>query len=459
MPAITDVDELQAMKDDLNGTYWLANDIDASATSGWNGGAGFDPVGDNVTPFEGNFDGKEYVITGLFINRPTEYYCGLFGYVKTTAEIKNVGIVNCDITAQRLSGALVGYNGDGANVSAISDCYSTGAIKGSGTAWVGALGGLVGFNETASTITDCYSTATITVTVTPVNAGLTTNLIGGLIGGNDGVVTDSYATGDITVTVMGAGDDAYSIGGFTGDHADGSISGCYSTGNVTVSSEEFLGYVGGFIGDNSNTITKCFSTGNVDVTATNTVFYIGGFAGLTFIGCDNCYARGDVSATSAALNSSEVGGFTGYVDGGETVENCYSTGLITTTGTFTDVGGFCGKNDGTVTNCFWDTETSGTAVSDGGTGKTTAEMKTKATFTDATWDFIAIWGIHTTINDGYPFLWALLPEEGESPRLTVAIQEKITLESIRNIEMSARGRFRVSKDGNAVYRSRYARNV
>lgn len=46
-----------------------------------------------------------------------------------------------------------------------------------------------------------------------------------------------------------------------------------------------------------------------------------------------------------------------------------------------------------------------------------------------------------------------------SPRTTIAIEEKITLEAIRNIEMSARGRFRLSKDGNAVYRSRYARNL
>ena len=46
-----------------------------------------------------------------------------------------------------------------------------------------------------------------------------------------------------------------------------------------------------------------------------------------------------------------------------------------------------------------------------------------------------------------------------SPRQTVAIEDKITLETIRNIEMVARGRFRVGKEGNATYRSRYARNV
>jgi len=46
-----------------------------------------------------------------------------------------------------------------------------------------------------------------------------------------------------------------------------------------------------------------------------------------------------------------------------------------------------------------------------------------------------------------------------SPRTTVAVKDTITLESIRNVEMVAMGRFRVDKEGNAVYRSRYARNV
>ena len=45
MPAITDVDELQAMENDLAGDYWLANDINAAITSTWNGGDGFLPIG------------------------------------------------------------------------------------------------------------------------------------------------------------------------------------------------------------------------------------------------------------------------------------------------------------------------------------------------------------------------------------------------------------------------------
>ena len=64
---IYDVDDLQAMQDDLTGSYILMNDIDASATSGWNAGAGFAPVGTSANPFTGTFDGDEHTITDLFM--------------------------------------------------------------------------------------------------------------------------------------------------------------------------------------------------------------------------------------------------------------------------------------------------------------------------------------------------------------------------------------------------------
>jgi hypothetical protein len=41
---------------------------------------------------------------------------------------------------------------------------------------------------------------------------------------------------------------------------------------------------------------------------------------------------------------------------------------------------------------FWDVNTSGqTTSAGGGTGKTTAEMKTLSTFTSAGWDFTSVW--------------------------------------------------------------------
>ncbi|PLY39817.1 hypothetical protein CSZ94_24395 [Janthinobacterium sp. ROICE36] len=62
----------------------------------------------------------------------------------------------------------------------------------------------------------------------------------------------------------------------------------------------------------------------------------------------------------------------------------------------------------TISNSFWDTQTSGQAASAGGTGKTSAEMKTMGTFTGAGWNFslLPVWQIKATVNNGYPCLTA-----------------------------------------------------
>jgi len=93
-----------------------------------------------------------------------------------------------------------------------------------------------------------------------------------------------------------------------------------------------------------------------------------------------------------------------------TVSNSYSTGNVNGN---EYLGGLVGYSDeGTVSGSFWDTETSGQFTSDGGTGKTTAEMKSIATFSSAGWNIITvadlgtrntayIWNIATGVP--YPF--------------------------------------------------------
>jgi len=56
-----------------------------------------------------------------------------------------------------------------------------------------------------------------------------------------------------------------------------------------------------------------------------------------------------------------------------------------------DIGGLVGRNyEGSVSNSFWDTETSGQYTSDGGTGETTAEMQDIITFSEAMWNIIGV---------------------------------------------------------------------
>jgi hypothetical protein len=121
---ITDVQNMAA---DLAGTYALANAIDASATSGWNAGAGFAPVGTGtgVLRFTGSLDGQGYAITGLYINRPLSDYQGLFGSTNG-ATITRIGGISGSVTGKDYVGPLVGRP----YASAISLCAASATVSG-----------------------------------------------------------------------------------------------------------------------------------------------------------------------------------------------------------------------------------------------------------------------------------------------------------------------------------------
>ena len=378
---IYDVNDLQAMEDHLDAYYELANDIDALATVGWNGGLGFDPVGKDWVPppFTGHFDGKNYTISGLFINRPATLYIGLFGWVGGSAEVKNVKLENADITGESYVGILAGVTEDD---TTIANCHSSGSVTGTDTV-VTYVGGLVGADWTNASFSNCSSTASVT------GSG---NRAGGLIGdctchaGEHITITGCYATGDV------AGDDY--IGGLIGISGGGgeiTVTRCYATGDVSG-----IAYLGGLVSliSDEGTFTRCYATGNlVGGVAPGGFNDIGGFASMNSGIITNCYSRGSITGDRS------LGGFIFSNDG--TITNCYSTGAVSGN---PSIGGFAAINTGTITNSFWDTETSGQATSDGGTGKTTAQMKTASTFTDAGWDFDTIWNILPAINNGYPYL-------------------------------------------------------
>ncbi|NCU35964.1 hypothetical protein EOM75_08095, partial [Candidatus Falkowbacteria bacterium] len=63
---ISNVTHLQNIRTAPNTAHFkLINNIDASATRTWNGGQGFNPV----SYLNGNIDGNNFTITGLYINR------------------------------------------------------------------------------------------------------------------------------------------------------------------------------------------------------------------------------------------------------------------------------------------------------------------------------------------------------------------------------------------------------
>lgn len=276
---ITTLNQLNAVRNDLNAHYKLGADIDASETANWGNGAGFMPIGDDKngnSPFTGVFDGAGHVIRNLTMNQPKMDIVGLFGIVGSKGVIENIALEGISIIGNNHVGGLAGRS-DGT----INGSYVTGTVRSN----MATVGGLVGYNGIQGKITSSFSTSTVTGT----------DYVGGLAGRSDGTVSDSYAAGTISGTSI--------VGGLVGDSEGGEIIRSYATGDVSGSAE----HVGGLVGYNiSALISRSYATGTVHGRSA-----VGGLAGSTGHGMIiQSYASGSVSGLDQS-----VGGLVGSNSG------------------------------------------------------------------------------------------------------------------------------------------------
>ena len=224
--------------------------------------------------------------------------------------------------------------------------------------------------------------------------------VGGLVGlMSSGTIEDVFVSGNVS-GLTGAGV-------LAGKTSRMNIINTYTTG--TVRGGDAIGGLVGIISAGKNIIN----------TYTNTIvsgvnWEIGGFAGtLEVENLSNVYTTGSVVGDGFFSNC--VGGFVGVIYEG-TYNNVYTTGSVSGNG---NIGGFAGivENGVTINQAFWDTESSGKSSgvgygsSTGITGKTTAQMKNKTTFTDADWDFETVWTIVEEAGQiSYPYLRSI-PQE------------------------------------------------
>ncbi|WP_275901145.1 beta strand repeat-containing protein, partial [Paenibacillus periandrae] len=277
--------QLDEVRNHLDASFKLIADIDLNV-SPYKDAQGWVPIGNDISPFTGNMNGKGYKITNLTINRSSSDYIGLFGATDSNSVITNIKLEDISVQGQ--------------------------------------------------------------------------NYVGGLVGDNQGTISNSYTTGNsTTVSVSGS----QNVGGLVGVNEFGSISNSYATGNVNGSDY----YAGGLVGNNySGSISNSYATGSVN--GNNSV---GGLAGNIFFGSiNNSYATGRVNG------------------------NIYVGGLV----------GNNINNYGTITNSFYNIDTTGQPSGNpaNGIGQSTAEMKLESTYVN--WDFSLDWYM---LLDQYPQLWAL----------------------------------------------------
>jgi len=215
---ITTCTQLQEMNNNVSAYYIIGNNIDCTATSTWNSGAGFVPI--SLSPSNDiHLDGKGYNITNLYQNRTT----GWSGLIGTGARIivSNVRLVNVNIQSSgQYVGGLIGQVVGGSGTSAvISNCSVTGTVTGTSTSTGGLIGRLgVGYYDVY--LYNSYSRATV---IGYTNAG-------GLVGSAErGQIYNSYSTGAVS--------GLSGVGGLVGVQTSGTATSSYwdtqTSGRVT----------------------------------------------------------------------------------------------------------------------------------------------------------------------------------------------------------------------------------
>ena len=231
-------------------------------------------------------------------------------------------------------GGLVGANSSGSadGVNTISRSTASAAVTGTGI----NLGGLVGWND--GPISDSHARGSVQGALES----------GGLVGWNSSSITDSSASGDVGDAASSGG----TSGGLVGVNSSGAvIRGSSAAGDVTSSSS----IIGGLVGRNNGTITESAATGAV------TGFdLVGGLVGWN--GLNSAHS---ISASRASGNvtgsRNRVGGLVGQADG--TIRASYATGTVSGAGF---VGGLVGYLKGDIITSYASGAVSGSTNDVGG---------------------------------------------------------------------------------------------
>ncbi len=252
---ITDVRQLQEMKNDLDAHYILMHDIDAAESAKWNPvqgkdgrqeWRGFFPVGDDVNPFRGCFDGRGRKVSGLTIKR-FEFvtrYIGLWGAIGLDARVVGLHLEDVTVEGCDAVGGVVGWNR-----GVVSGCaVHGGAVRGSGS-----CGGMVGVNHEGAVVSECSAS----VEVDLIGVG---NHMGGLVGVNSGLVVNCRSTGNVR--------GLQNPGGLVGALNGGTIRDCFASGKVSslfeAWREDYRKGCGGLVGQIcGGKVEGCFATGEV----------------------------------------------------------------------------------------------------------------------------------------------------------------------------------------------------
>ena len=431
-PTVTDVGSasaLEAINKSQSG-YLNNSNVCIALTANINLGGSYawTPLGNGSASsdyFTGIFNGNGHTVSGYTIGTSASPYtandAGFIGYSTGTVENlgvsgmvyggshcfiggvvgKNAGTVSNSYNAGNVSGHcdVGGVAGENYGSSAkVEYSYNTGSVSGTFV----IVGGIAGGNF-GGTVTDSYNTGTVsghcdvggvvgrnagTGTVVKYSyntgsvkgTGTSSSCVGGVVGDNNGTVSNSYNTGSVSgSSCIGgvAGDNGHGgtvsnsynigsvsgsscVGGVAGDN-NGTVSNSYNAGNMRGSNK-----VGGVVGDNCGTVEYSYNIGSVSGAG----YSVGGVVG------DNCGTVEYSYNTGSISGGSEVGGVAGENNGnGTVVKYSYNTGSVKGTGgTSSYIGGVVGDNYSTASDNYFLSSSAQYAL-----GNSTASLGTNGT--------------------------------------------------------------------------------
>jgi len=401
--AISTKEDLDAIRNNLNGKYYLAEDIvftpDDFSENGsfYNNGNGWMPIGSESSSFSGIFNGNGHSISGLVIDIDTAdaFSVGLFGYSSGT--IEDLMVVRSNYTmctsasGRSYAGGIVAYQDGGTVRGCLAEI--TISVTSTGSYSYPYTGGLVGYADNDTIIENCRNKGGVSVSCE------SSSYTGGITGE---VRTDAYITACVNEGEISGGKYTGGIAGETyyatisNSKNNGAINGAYCTGGI-------VGYASYY-----SDILYCFNTGNIvaasAVTANSTLAYAyaGGIGGEVSRGTiSNCYNTGEIKAEVARTTGAKAGGIVGRSS--DDVSNCYNVGTVKSDN---EALGICASTDsmngGSFSNCYYlNTCSDGVAGSVRDTTVSFSAEQALVTDTYAGFDFVNVWEMGT--NNSHPF--------------------------------------------------------
>jgi hypothetical protein len=305
--------QFNAIRNNLSGHYVLTTDIDLSPYANWlpigTVDLGAMMTGDEEkafsTGFSGQFDGNGHTISNINCSAEYSMGVGLFGLISGGGTVKNLKVVNANVSGGGGVGAVVGVN------------------------VLGIIDGVILAGE---------------------NSVTTTVMSGGICGGNQYGTIVNCEVKNCTVNVTGDNDfssgriiqyDNAECGGLiVGGGFGGTVDNCTANGSVIALGNEpvGLGGIGGCLQQmesiSGNTVTVTIEAGNGHA--------IGGLCGYAGNGDDGSHNIGDpcvikdntVNVTINSSGATHVGGLVGTglyyfgMEGRFIIEDCSVSGAI-----------------------------------------------------------------------------------------------------------------------------------